>query len=782
MFVNNIFIEGLQRLSITTIKMYLPVIRIGSTISKKDIRNIICTLFATGNFEDIKVIHDNDILLIQVQEFPLIGSICYVGNKIIKNEILQKNLDNIGIQVGEILNPSTLFHLQKDLEQFYHSIGKYSAKIETIIEPLAYNRVAIKFVFNEGISAIVKQLNIIGNEKFSSYNLLSHLQISKNTPWWKENRRFCLKKLDMDIDALRNFYLDRGYVRFDIDSTQISMTPDKKNIYITLNITEGLQYTLSKVTVKSNTIFENSSKIEQLVQSRLCLGTIYHSAEIKKISTEIQNLLINDGYLDAHILNQMEIDDVNQTIELCFYIDIGNRYYVRYIHFEGNHLTKDSVLRREIRQMEGSWIIHSLLNESKNRLEKLGYFETVTLIIQKLLHCNNYVDVFFKVKERNTGNINFGIGSGTDSLLSFQFYMNQDNWLGTGNIVGFSGVKNDYQTNIKVSFTDPYFTLDGINAGGKIFYDDFNGDNTTDFSNFNLKSFGLGTFWGFPLQKKYLFQIGLDYVHDHLYNIKPHLIISRYLKKHNEKKSHTNFSNNDFLLSVDCNVNTLNKVYFPTIGYSATLSNKIGLPGSDNEYYKMNCDFIHYSPINKKGSWIFVTRTQLGYAHGIRKKTVPFYDHFYAGGINTLRGFHANSVGPKAIYYRYPTSEVKNYSTYPIEHSAVAIGGNATVLFTMEVICPLSFFLQERYLDSLRAAIFIDSGTVWDTYWDNNDVILRASNIPNYGRIGDIRISSGISLHWNSPIGPIVLSYARPIKTYIGDRFERFQFNIGKIW
>ncbi|HCE3508096.1 TPA: outer membrane protein assembly factor BamA [Vibrio parahaemolyticus] len=777
--VQDIEIDGLQRVALGAALLKMPV-RVGDTIDQGDVAEIIRALYASGNFEDVKVLRDGGVLMVQVKERPTIASISFSGNKAIKDEQLQENLNASGVREGEALDRTTLSNIEKGLEDFYYSVGKYNATVKAVVTPLPRNRSDLKFVFTEGVSAKIQQINFIGNEVFLDEELLSRFNLNVDVPWWNflADEKYQKQVLAGDIEALKSFYLDRGYLKFNVDSTQVAISPDKKGVYITLGLEEGEVYTVKDVKFRGDLIGEEAT-FERLVPFED--NETYNGSLVTSMEEGIKRVLGESGYAYPQVNTIPEFDDENKQVSLVVNVDPGNRIYVRDIRFTGNNSTKDEVLRREMRQMEGSWLNSKSIETGKTRLNRLGYFENVEVQTVRVPGSDDQVDLVYSVKEANSGSVNFGVGYGTESGVSFQVGLQQDNFLGSGNRVGINAMMNDYQKNVSLDYRDPYWNLDGVSLGGKIFYDEFEASEAgiVDYTN---QSYGASLTWGFPFDELNRFEFGVGYTHNKIGNLSPYLQVEQFLQAQADNIDSSGALNtNDFDFNISWTRNNLNRGYFPTAGNHQRAFYKMTVPGSDVQYFKMQYDVRQYVPLTKKHEFTLLFRGRLGYGNGYGQtdgndNLFPFYENYYAGGFTTLRGFGSNSVGPKAVYRDYSGSN--NGADTATDDS---VGGNAVALASIELIVPTPF-ASDEVRNQIRTSIFFDMASIWDTEFDYRDSGAEYGDryYYDYSDPTNYRSSYGAALQWMSPMGPLVFSLAKPIKKFDGDDEEFFTFTIGR--
>ncbi len=796
--IEDIEVKGLQRVALGAALTHIPF-NVGDTLNQFRISQSIKALYKSGHFNDIRAYRDGNRIIYRVRERETISEIIFDGNSDLKDEQLTESLDSSNIRVGETLDRTVISGIETGLEDFYHSVGKYNADVSATVTHLPRNRVNLKFTFTEGDAAAIKQINIIGNEVFTDAQLLEKVELTYDSPWWDfmAQDRYQKQTLQGDIETITSYYLDRGYLRFKADSTQVSMTPDKESVYIALNITEGDTYTISDVEFIGDMAgFEKTIRAINPLQ----VDSLYNGAEITYTEEVISKFLGRFGYAYPKVTTIPEINDEDKTVKLSISIDPGKRIYVNKINFSGNHVTADKVLRREMRQMEGAWLSNNLVEHSKARLSRLPYMETVNFETKQVSGEDDIVDVDFNVKEQASGSFSAGIGYGDSTSLSLNAGIQQDNFLGTGNRLGLSLNTNAYSNSASVSYTDPYFTVDAVSLGGQIFYQAFDAGNA-NLVDYNNKTYGLGLTWGFPINEYIRVNFGVGFKSNEITSLETYEQIQTFYDLHadpNDLGGQLSFKNYD--LNAGITRSTLNRGTFPSAGSQQSLSVKVTTPNSsDVQYFKLNLDTKFYFPLTRDQRWTVLARLQLGYGNGYGKvngndQLLPFWENFRAGGADTLRGFENNTVGPRAIF-RYPTNLDGTPNTTGsgacclgpnhdyIEISPRSIGGNAIAVGGVELIVPTPF-LDESYANSVRTSLFVDVGNVWDTEFDINDykdlAAKQSAKIDDYSEIGRYRASGGLSIQWLSPMGPMVFSFAKTIKEEADDDTAFFTFNIGK--
>ena len=768
--------EGIQRVNINSLD--IPVC-VGDRVNESDIHNIIHTLFSTGYFEDIQIFRDNRTLFIKVKERPIISHIYFSGNVSVKDKMLRKNLNALQIQVGKVFKQVTLSKIKQNLEKFYRSIGKYCASVKVEVVPIENNCVNLNLVMQEGSTAEIRRINFVGNQVYDSKELISHFYLSSVSPWWSliNDNKYQKKKLVKELKRLNQFYLNQGYIQFKIDLVKINLSQDKKEIYITINVTEGNRYNISGIKVSGNLI-GHSEEIKNIAKT-LSSGA-YSGIKLSAIEEKIKNLLIRCGYAYPILYTYLETLDFSKLVKIHISVYPGNCYYVRKINFSGNCVSQDSVLRREIEQMEGSWFINDLVVQGKKSLERTGYFKNVQIKLLRVLDRPRQIELTYKVKEHNMGSFHLGTGYGTESGISLQAGIQQGNWLGTGYSASIKSIKKYGRNYAELSLTNPYFKASGISLSSNTFYEDFKADNV-NLSTYTKKSYGINSVLGFSINLENSISIGIGYTYNSLLDIQPQIAVWRYFDTQglnlNKQSISNNFSSRDFLLNFNWTFSNLDKALLPTQGSQIDLDSKVTLSGSDSNFCKFVIHTATYFPIDYFHHWILLSRIHCGYGNSLKNKEMPFYENFYAKGVNAIRGFQSDDIGPKAAYLGPSTPKC---STAFICKSEEAVGGNAMGFANFELITPTPF-INDRVNRSVRTSFFIDAGTIWDTHWIES-AIIQKTTVPNYSNFRKIRFSAGIEFQWQSPLGPLVFSYAQPFKKYNGDKVEPLQFNIGKIW
>lgn len=740
--IADIRVEGLQRIAPGTIFTYLPV-QVGDTVEDDVTGSIIRTLYQTGFFDDVRVERDGNVLVLKVQERPAIAQIEFSGNRDLDEKALRAAVADIGLKEGRVFNRSVLERIEQELERQYFSRGKYGVLVRSTVSPLERNRVAIRIEITEGLSARIKQINIIGNQAFEEKELLKRFQLG-TTRWhsfYSKNDQYSKQKLAGDLEALRSFYLDRGFIKFEIKSTQVSISADKKEIYVTVVISEGDRFTVSDIKLAG----EPKIPVEKLFPLIELRRGEYFSRKLTTESSErISNLLGDEGYAFANVNAVPEIDAANKQVAVTFFVDPGKRVYVRRVNMKGNTRTRDEVLRREMRQLESAWFSAALVRESRERLQRLGFFEDVTIETPAVAGSADQVDVDVTVKEKPAGNLMAGVGYSQSQGVILNASIIQNNFLGTGKRVSLALNTSQATQLYQIAYLNPFYTVDGISRGFEISYQatDYEellgADYTTDVG-------VVGMNFGLPISAVSRAGLGMRYQYTNFSAGFSEL--AQEFVEENGSKFH------DFFLTASYVRDTRDKSVFPTKGGLQTLRLDVSVPGSDLTYYKASYSGTRYIPLTSR--FVLSLSTELGYGDGYGDlDTLPFFENFYAGGPRTVRGFKANTLGPKETQWPYDP-----------------VGGNTKVVGSIELFAPPP--VGGSFEKTLRMGVFFDVGNVWVT---------RGTNLitPTGFDLGELRYSTGISTAWLSPIGALSFSFGFPLNDKEGDETQVFQFGIGQ--
>lgn len=779
--VKDIRVDGVEPQMQPSIIASLPI-KVGQKATDNDVSNVVKQLFLQNRFKDVSAVREGNTLVVKVVEFPIISKVEVEGNKAIPKDALEQNLKANLIRKGEVFNSEKLEEFKKALIEHYRNMGRYKATVDSEIIPIENGNIDIKLIINEEDVAYVKEISFEGNKSFSSKELLSLLEIKPDVSWWNifQSSKYEQQVYQKDLEKLRNFYLNNGYAKFSLTDVDTQFSDDKKDVFLTYKINEGEQYNISSVRVLGN-MEEAESKLQSLAKE-IKSGQQFRIDDISKIQNDIKDELGNLGYASAKVELVPIFNEENKTVQLNYMVDPGRRIYVRKIRFEGNDVTADSTLRSEMRQQESAWFSAEKVNLGKSRLERTGFYDSVDMAIEAVPNTNDQIDLIYKIKERNTGSVTLGIGYGSESGISYQAGIKQDNFLGLGSTISLSGQRNDYGTSINFGYTEPYFTQDGVSLGGNVFYEDYDNSKNSSASSYKRRTYGINGTLGFPVDENNSYYLGLGYVNDKLKNVKREFNRELYINSmginfDRSSDLYKQIKVDDFDFSLGWNYNSLNRGFFPTEGTRANIGGKITIPGSDSRYYKLNMDVVNYLPLNREHKWVLSSRTSIGYASGFGGRELPFYQTYSAGGIGSLRGFAYGAIGPKAIY-RNANGNFTNI-TYDV------VGGNAIATASVELITPTPF-ISNAYQNTVRTSLFLDIASVWNTKWKSKASLggvdydfSKMTNYENYKDYKRLRASTGLAFQWNSPIGPLVFSYAKPLRKYKGDDLEQFQFSIG---
>lgn len=758
--IADIRLQGLQRVSAGTVFNLLPV-NVGDTVDEIAIRQLIRILFQSGLFNDVRMARDDDVLVITFSERPAIESIEIDGNKAIKTEALLEGLGQQGLREGEIFQQATLERVGIELERQYVAQGRYGASIETRVDELPRNRVAIKIDIVEGKNSGIRHINIVGARVFSTETLLDQMELKHPSlfSFYRNDDKYSREKLAGDLERLESYYRDRGYVEFEIDSTQVSITPDRRQVYITMNVTEGDRYTVRDVNLIGDL---NDIRPEDL--RRLFVvqpGQVYSQALVTATEERLTQALGNSGFTFSTASGVPKIND-DGTVNVEFFVDAGKRAYVRRVTFSGNAVTRDEVLRREMRQMEGGWASTAQIDLSKVRLERLGYFSEVNVETPPVPGTDDQIDVNFTVKEQPSGSISATLGYSQGFGLILGANYQENNVLGTGNSLGVGVSYSKFQRSASFNFFDPYFTLDGISRGFNVYFRESNFAQA-NIARFTTNSYGAGVNFGFPIGETRRINFGAAAEYTEITEgAFPAQEISEDIARYGNDAL-------NFKLNLSWTSSTLNRGLFPTRGRSQTLALEVAAPGSDRQFYKATYNGQQYFPLGQ--GWTARVRSRLGFGDGYGSTdSLPFFEHFFAGGFGSVRGFETNTLGPRSTD---PLIDIDGDGIPdPIfTRRPAPFGGNLLIEASAELIFPLPFI---ENTSQFRPVLFVDAGNVFNTKCPS------VSTICSGFESSEIRYSAGLAVTWLTGLGPMTFGIAKPFNAGEFDEKESFQFELGR--
>ena len=732
--IKEIRVEGLQRLSVGTVFNYIPL-KAGDEMTDNDAKSVIRALYKSKYFNDVGIEAEDGVLIIKVSERPAISSIEFVGNKDLGSEDLSRSLREIGFSEGQVYDKAMLERVELELQRQYFSRGKYGITIESKVTLLPENRVGILITMGEGTVTTIGDINIVGNSSYEEEDLLLEFQSTTGNLFSIVTRdnQYSRPKLSADLESLRSFYLDRGYVDFIVESTQVSITDDKKEMFVTINISEGEQYRIKEVRLAGDLIVKEEELFNLVVIEK---GAIFSRKQVTQSSEYLTSRLGNEGYAFANINAVPKIDKKERSVALTFFVDPGRRAYVRRINIVGNSKTRDEVVRRELRQQEAAHISTIDVENSRALIQRLGYFEDVNVEMTPVAGTSDQVDLDFTVIEQSSGNLSAGVGFSDSDGLVINANLTQKNFMGSGKHISFGFNNGDVNTTYSIGYTNPFATVDGISQGYGAFYSETNADEA-NIASFTTDTYGASTTFGVPIAENDRISLSLGYE-----NTLIHLPKVSTVSRYNDFVASEGDEYDTFSAVLSWTNNTRNNPVLPTRGKLQRLSTMITLPGGSLQYYKLNYEDRRYEPLTEDLTLAYGGKIAYGDAYG-STENYPFFQNFYAGGQKSVRGFKSNTIG--------------------LKENNESLGGNFLINAGTEIIFPVPFV--KKKIRSFRLSGFIDVGNVY-----NEDENFDA---------GLLRYSAGLSAIWISPFGPVSISFARPFNEQKDDETEVFQFAVG---
>lgn len=737
--VKDIRIEGIQRTEAGTVFSYLPV-KVGDTLDDDKASLAIKSLFATGFFKDVRIEVERDVMVVALQERPAISQIDFIGLKEFDKDQIKKALKETGIAEGRIFDRSLLERAEQELKRQYLSRGKYGVVISTTVTPLERNRVGINFNIEEGQAAKIKKISVVGNKDFKEKDLLEQFELTTSgwMTWYSKNDQYSKQKLSADIEKLKSFYMNRGYLEFAVDSTQVTISPDKQDVYITINVTEGERYRVSSLKLAGDLVV-SESELRRLVKIKA--GDVFSRENLNDTTKAISDRLGKDGYAFANVNAAPELDKVKHLVAFTVFVDPGKRVYVRRMNVTGNTKTKDEVIRREMRQMEGGWYDADRVALSRQRIDKLGLFQDVSVETPAVVGAADQVDVNVAITERPTGSLMLGAGFSSTEKVVLSGSIAQNNVFGSGKNVIAQLNTGKINRVISFSYTDPYFTVDGISQGFDVYHRTVN-PTSLSVGNYKTASTGGGIRFGFPIAEKESFTVGVGI---------DSTTVTTYL---DSPQRYLNFvkvfgsTNLTVPFTAGWVSDAKDSYLYPTSGRYIKSGLEVAVPGGDLKYYRFSQQVQQFFPVSR--SLALMLNGEVGFANGYGGQSLPFYKNFYAGGIGSVRGYATASLGPRDRLSDGSVSDER-------------LGGTRRVVMSSELLWGMTGMEK-----TVRLGWFVDGGQVF--------------GLGQRFDMQEMRYSTGFSATWVSPMGPLKFSIAHPLNSKPGDKTEHFQFQMGSLF
>ena len=735
--VKDIRVEGIRRTEPGTVFSYLPV-KVGDMLDDERAAAAIHALFATGFFKDVSLEEEQGVLIVRVQERSAIANVDIEGVTEFPKEKLRENLKAVGLAEGRIFDRSALDKAEQELKRQYVARGKYAVEVKTTVTEFERNRVTVRFDVVEGEASKIRQINIVGNQAYKEAELLDLMQLDtpRWTSWFTKSDQYSKPKLSGDLETLRSFYLDAGYLEFTIDSTQVSITPDKKDIYITINLSEGPKYTVSEVKFAGPENILAHEEMRKLVAVKP--GDVFSRKALTASTASIGDRLGDDGYAFANANAIPEVDKEKHEVAFTFAVDPGHRVYVRHVNISGNTKTSDVVIRREFRQMEGAWFSAEKTKKSKQRVDRLDYFSEINIETPPVPDANDQVDAELSVKEKATGDFALGVGIASGEGLLLTAAVTERNLFGTGNTASVQVNTSKVNKVYSLSYTNPYYTDEGVSRGFDLYQRNVNSTSTNIISQYTSSTLGAGVRFGVPVTDDETIHYGLaaERTSVGLTSVSP----QRYVDYINTLGK----TNTNLVGSVGWSQDTRDSAIYTTSGVQRNALAEVSLPISSQHYYKLTYRHQWFRPISR--DLTLALNGNLGIGHGYGGQPLPFFKNFFAGGPGSVRGYAPSSLGPR--------DTLNN-----------ALGGTRSITGSAELLFPAPGLSKDK---SVRMSVFTDTGAIY------GDGDLTATP--------GLRYSAGVALAWASPVGPLKISLAKALNAKADDKLQKFQFTLGNIF